>query len=182
MFDMKANNVKVGDKLIDTKGHVWTVKAVDDSKQPCFCSSEEVDYPLWFYDNGFSNFGKEYEIAGFAPEPIEEPEQTANKPHKYKDLIIAYANGAEIEYYRRTDNEWYGTSYPGWYEHKQYRIKPEPKPDVVKYLGLEYDFDEEQIAHGEFRDRLDCVDHWNSQIKVTFDAHTGKVKSAEVIN
>ena len=182
MFNMKANNVKVGDKLIDTKGRVWTVDCTDDTDQPCRCFLEEAGFTLWFYNNGFGNISDDYEIVGFAPEPIEEPKQTANKPHKHKDLIIAYANGAKIEYYHPTDNEWYGTSNPDWYEHIQYRIKPEPKPDVVKYMGLDCNIMTGIVESGDFWGDFATVDHWDNQIKLTFCGDTGKLKSAEVIN
>lgn len=102
-------------------------------------------------------------------EPVEEPKQTANKPHKHKDLIIAWANGAEIECYSPTDNEWYGISNPDWYEHMLYRIKPEPKPDVIKYVFVE--------AKPSF-----CNIFNDNNLKLTFCGETGKLKSAEVIS
>jgi hypothetical protein len=43
---------------------------------------------------------------------------------KHYDLIIAWANGAEIEYF--DTNEWRYLSSPGFYEYKEYRIKPKP--------------------------------------------------------
>ena len=51
-----------------------------------------------------------------------------NKPHPHKDLIIAWANGAEIE--GRYGAEWsceQGDN-PHWYSHYQYRIKPAEPP------------------------------------------------------
>lgn len=52
--------------------------------------------------------------------------------HKHKDLIIAWANGAEIEQ-KGTYTEW--SDFLGfWFESDalEYRIKPEPKPDVAE--------------------------------------------------
>ena len=58
------------------------------------------------------------------------------KPHKHKDLIIAWANGAEVEY-RQTgteqdwmpfDGRWTNTS--TW----EYRIKPQPKEPQYLYV------------------------------------------------
>jgi hypothetical protein len=46
------------------------------------------------------------------------------KPHKHKDLIIAWANGAEIEYFDFVAKEWRVTSSPWWEESSIYRVKP----------------------------------------------------------
>lgn len=50
---------------------------------------------------------------------------TPNPPHKYKDLIIAWANGAEIEFSSNHYDNWakVGDS-PAWNKDYQYRIKP----------------------------------------------------------
>lgn len=50
-----------------------------------------------------------------------------NKEHKHKDLIIAWANGAEIERYSNESNCWVKTHKPAWSEFSHYRIKPQPK-------------------------------------------------------
>lgn len=52
-----------------------------------------------------------------------------------------------------------------------YRVKPEPKPDVVGYYSKEF------LMH-YFRDfRGEC----DEEVKITFDGETGKLKSAEVV-
>jgi hypothetical protein len=48
-------------------------------------------------------------------------------PHKHAELIIAWANGAEIEV-QYEGCEWFLVDYPEWCEDAYYRIKPEPKP------------------------------------------------------
>ena len=93
-------------------------------------------------------------------------------PHKHAELIKAWADGAEIEY-RDLDAPWHVRPNPSWLGSGEYRIKTEPKPDVVeKYkedAGLKYG----------------CVriaEHWEQDnLKLTFDGETGKLKSAEVI-
>lgn len=51
------------------------------------------------------------------------------QPHKHKDLIIAWANGAEIQYRFLTDNEWRDTKNPSWNSNIYiYRVKPEEDP------------------------------------------------------
>lgn len=92
-------------------------------------------------------------------------------PHKHAELIKAWADGAEIE--MRSYQSWTLLSKPRWdSEEAEYRIKPEPKPDVVLYvfasvLGFGILF-KERLAH--------------DNLKLTFDGETGKLKSAEVIS
>ena len=71
-------------------------------------------------------------------------------PHKHYDLIVAWAKGAEIQWY--DGSTWITTLYPGWQPAQSYRIKPEPKPDVIL------------------------------NVKFIFDGETGKLKKAEVID
>ena len=50
-----------------------------------------------------------------------------NQPHKHKDVIIAWANGEEIEF--RDPNasiEWKPIKVPSWFMDTEYRVKPEP--------------------------------------------------------
>lgn len=97
------------------------------------------------------------------------------KPHKHRDLIVAWADGAEIEArYLKAD---------GWTEWKkeeggfiwyvsgaEYRAIP--KLDIVKYIMADVD-DDEYIVTSE---------QWGSDnLKLTFDGETGELKSAEVI-
>jgi len=93
-------------------------------------------------------------------------------PHKHAALIHAWADGAEIEY-RKPNGDWVLDDEMGWYEDYYYRIKPEPKPDVVE----KYKADANQ--------KYGCVrmaEHWEQDnLKLTFDGETGKLKSAEVI-
>jgi hypothetical protein len=89
-------------------------------------------------------------------------------PHKHAEVIKAWADGAEIEYF----NTYYGCwmamkTQPVWDEREKYRIKPEPKPDVVAYL--------------EVRQVFSATQKPNHNLQVTFDGETGKLKSAEVI-
>ena len=45
------------------------------------------------------------------------------KPHKHRDLIIAWANGEKIQY--KVDYEWVDYEHPSWCNLAEYRIKPE---------------------------------------------------------
>ena len=94
-------------------------------------------------------------------------------PHKHADLIKAWADGAEIES-RPTGHGKWSTGTPGWSTYCEYRIKPEPKPDVVDYVRV-----------GAFHRIVVCPLEWanecSANLKLTFDGETGKLKAAEVI-
>jgi hypothetical protein len=60
--------------------------------------------------------------------------------HKHADLIHAWADGAEIQFWSENFHEWCdvieGTQ-PDWYPSTQYRIKPEEKKPVVRWLWVD---------------------------------------------
>jgi hypothetical protein len=90
--------------------------------------------------------------------------------HKHADLIKAWADGAEIEYFNGINHEWrtFVKDHNVWYESWEYRIKPEPKPDYVRYLEM-------PMFWGYSEKRPE------SNMKVVFDGETGDLKSAEVL-
>jgi len=48
--------------------------------------------------------------------------------HPHAEIIHAWAEGAEIEWYDREHEGWVVVPNPSWYAHHQYRVKPsEPK-------------------------------------------------------
>jgi len=51
--------------------------------------------------------------------------------HKHYDTIVAWAGGAQVERYEKAQG-WYSVSFPYWSDHVEYRIKPQPKPDLVR--------------------------------------------------
>ena len=44
--------------------------------------------------------------------------------NKYKELIEAWGNGVEIEYYCMVNKKWFATKNPAWDSNIQYRVKP----------------------------------------------------------
>jgi hypothetical protein len=95
--------------------------------------------------------------------------------HKHADLIHAWADGAQIQWKDpKYDNPWDSIKTPAWFEDIEYRIKPEPMPDVPRSF---------------------CVDSWGHNIRLpyphtnmdkpnlrlVFEGETGKLKSAEVL-
>ena len=93
------------------------------------------------------------------------------KPHKHAELIKAWADGAKIEM-KWSEHTWNAQEYPQWYPENEYRIKPEPKPDVVE----KYFFSGE---YGRVSGQLCSTNEAN--LKLTFDGETGELKSAEVL-
>ena len=91
-----------------------------------------------------------------------------NKRHKHYDVIVAWAEGKEIQFKYWNDwIDWAEKGSPNFHERTEWRIKPEPKPDVV----------EECFARaGSFQWYL-----YKPNLRLTFDGETGKLKQAEVI-
>ena len=89
------------------------------------------------------------------------------KPLKHAELIKAWADGHKIQEF--VDGQWMTClTNPYWFSNAEYRIKPEPKPDVVQYfISSKY----------ETFTAIACT----SNLKLTFDGETGKLKSAEVL-
>lgn len=97
-------------------------------------------------------------------------------PHKHAELIKAWADGADIEVKGPLDKEWY-PSKPDWHDELEYRIKPEPKPDVVLYAN----------AYPHLMHQTESISRdfagggSKGVIKYAFDGETGALKSAEVL-
>ena len=95
------------------------------------------------------------------------------QPHKHAELIKAWADGAEIEYRAVPGcGEWAYYPYQErviWDAVAEFRIKPEPKPDVVDVVRLSYS----AFVHIDYGDP--------ANIRLTFDGETGKLKKAEVL-
>jgi hypothetical protein len=65
--------------------------------------------------------------------------------HKHADLIHAWAEGKEIQYYSKNANEWIDLDQPSWHLCDEYRIKPE-KPygkydKIIESVVNEVDFE-----------------------------------------
>lgn len=55
--------------------------------------------------------------------------------HKWHDEIVAWAGGAEIEYFS-AGYGWQVTNKPEWCEESEYRIKPQPTQEPVFKEGM----------------------------------------------
>ena len=95
------------------------------------------------------------------------------KKHKHAELIKAWADGAEIQFRAVPGHgEWVDEPrHLIWEEYAEYRIKPEPKPDVVHELSI--------MLKGNNKFGYGHPDY--PSLLLTFDGETGALKSAEVI-
>lgn len=98
--------------------------------------------------------------------------------HKHCELIKAWADGAEIE--ERFQDVYAGKEWSEWEDFDgewresvfyEYRIKPEPKPDVVTYMN--------PLLNGDWREYSTPM--CSGSIKIIRDGETGELKSAEVL-
>ena len=100
--------------------------------------------------------------------------------HKHYEFIMAWANGAEIEYFSECMNTWESSPSPVWNNNLKYRIRPEPKPDIVLCaIAYSCNFDGtcSLLSHAWFKDTFDIAPN----IKLTYDAETKKLKAVELI-
>lgn len=103
--------------------------------------------------------------------------QSTKTPHVHAELIKAWADGAEIQFFNPATNEWTDIESPDWMPHVQYRIKPEKKPDIHMYYNATF------YPDRKFTDIKDCKYHLHlpPTLKLTFDGDSGQLIAAEVI-
>lgn len=101
------------------------------------------------------------------------------KPHKHAELIKAWADGAEIECLEDC-NSWIPVTKPIWREDWVYRIKPEPKPDVVEELTLYRNL---AVPFGTVEMPWANPKHYYpiGNFRLIRDGETGELKSAEIL-
>lgn len=98
------------------------------------------------------------------------------KPHKHAEIIKAWADGAEIEVLNKNIG-WNDVVTPFWRLDRTYRVKPEPKLDEIRYIAIENLARKDQSANLT----TTLYSYSNSNLRLTFDGETGKLKKAEVI-
>ena len=101
------------------------------------------------------------------------------KPHKYAELIKAWADGADIEWQDKC-GKWRPFGITGiWFEDLTYRIKPEPKPDYVSTRRVFLKYCDSFGYYAEMENN--ALSGRPNNVRFTFDFETGELKSAEVI-
>lgn len=109
---------------------------------------------------------------------------STNKPHIHADLIKAWADGAIIEkaVFGALSGEllrWEEQKHPYWNEDAKYRVKPEPKPDVVRYWGVSASIGYETLKEAE---QWNKIHDFTQMVKLTFDGDNPIVlKSLEYV-
>ena len=97
--------------------------------------------------------------------------------HKHYNLIVAWANGAKIEVKHPSNGSWWDAAPPAWDLDYKYRIKPMPKPDVVRNITVEATLRGGEEFVQVFKSGKYCFPN----LHLTFDGETGRLKSAEVL-
>jgi hypothetical protein len=101
------------------------------------------------------------------------------KPHKHAELIKAWADGAEIQQRHLINNiptNWYEFADDWNCEISEFRIKPEPKPDVDVKEHIQLHHFQNSPYPTVVGDRKKIPN-----ILFRFDGETGELKSAEVL-
>jgi len=98
--------------------------------------------------------------------------------HVHHDLIVAWAKGAKTQFYGTASEKWLDVpASPSWDPQTAYRIKPEPKPDLVLYGMIQLKGGYAKIdavgANVQQRDTDTCM--------FIFDGETGALKDAQVL-
>ena len=71
--------------------------------------------------------------------------------HKHYDMIVAWAEGKQIQNFNENTGEWQDLiAPPYWIQNFQYRIKPEEKQPVVRWKWAYKTYDGSWIEWNEF--------------------------------
>lgn len=113
------------------------------------------------------------------------------KPHPHAVLIKAWADGTPLQKryplarnaaQQRADwHDFEDDFYPNWEaDWIEYRIKPDPKPDVIEFY-VKMSFTELEMQ-GSYYEWVSENGKKCTQLKVIWDGETGELKDAEFIN
>lgn len=108
----------------------------------------------------------------------------ALKPHKHAEMIKAWADGATIEIFT-ADGCWMEVPHPSWMRDMEYRVKREPRPDIVEesLLFLNQCISPNANLDDPSWDRwLKNGDAYRvvAKFRLTYDGETGLLKHAEI--
>ena len=93
--------------------------------------------------------------------------------HKHSEVMHAFADGIECEYWSLSSKCWIKILCSNAFDFAdEVRLKPEPKADVVKYLYREL---------SGFQWFESCYNYNVPILKLIYDGETGKLKDAKVI-
>lgn len=94
--------------------------------------------------------------------------------HKHADVLRAIAEGKPVEWKTKGAQNWFSWLGLGLnpieHAHYDWRVKPEPKPNIVRYWGVSDKTGESNVkALQVWRDGY----KFQHIVKLTFDANTG---------
>ena len=108
-------------------------------------------------------------------------------PHKHADLIKAWADGAKIQCRTNSVCTWADIAGPSWSNDCDYRIKPEPKPDIVVNSIMEFKHKWKTPSLRCSWEGIECPAGYMHNligfhhIRYTFDGETEVLKSVELV-
>lgn len=86
--------------------------------------------------------------------------------HKHADVIIAWANGAEIEYRNLPGATWMSVgAIPGWVENYEYRVKPPTKKYRVALFGFSNEAASRYTACTDIQEEADQYEQHKSFVR-----------------
>ena len=105
------------------------------------------------------------------------------KPHKHADVLRAIADGKEVQFKNQISGAWAETNHanlnPITHPELEWRVKPEPKPDVVGYVCVNKNTKSDHVALSFAYKCIQDLSRFN--LRLTWDGETGRLKKAEVI-
>jgi len=106
--------------------------------------------------------------------------------HKHAAVLRAIADGRDVQWRSVHMGHWnelsVGYYSPITHQDLEWRIKPEPKPDVVRYVNLYACRSAEEFIHEQSAlITAQATPGTLGTIKYIKDGETGKLKSAEVL-
>ena len=101
----------------------------------------------------------------------------------HAELIKAYKEGANIEWYNSACDRWENCYIPSWNSNILYRVKSEPKPDIIMFaeaFRLSHTVDYGSVSNAY---KLNCCrkNLIVPNLKLTYSGDTNKLKSIEMI-
>lgn len=106
--------------------------------------------------------------------------------HKHAAVLRAVADGKAVQFKAQSPDGWADfhsnlSINPLTHTHLEWRIKPEPKPDVVRYVNMYFEGIGDPYASKEEAERGAAKAERIGMICYVIDGETGKLKSAEVL-
>lgn len=159
-MQIRISDIKAGDKIQLKQGNVRYVVSLV-AEECIYAATMDNSYTICVAIN---DIGKVYSTG--IQETAKESQQ--QKQRKHKDLIIAWANGAEIQHFSKLYDCWRDCINPAWAPEQEYRIKPTKPANNIKRMYVEY---------------KPCLDNARNKpnLELEFDAESGELVKANVL-